>query len=471
MSGTDRRTFLSATGAALGGLLLGGCGGGSTPGNAKSSAVGEQAKQDLNGSLYAFGIDGHLFPGHSVKEHGHLSVLTSVDIKSGKAKQTALPMGDGHSAMGIGDGRILCVAHHQSKSMLVDKDHKEIASFVSPDNYVYGGHGLVLPEKNVFLMCMRSKNPQTLADHGAFEVYDLKTNKLLDRIDSGGLHPHEIHVIPGTDEMIVTHYGDIYTRNAPYSHHVIEPKLTVYDAKTLKVKRHYKQDYNALLTHMNVSKDGYAYFVLTQYVEDPDWKKSRKKHADDHMQAAPAGEEVSMTMTKEMAPMPADAMPGVKTADVVLAELDQRIASIMGHKREYPIPYEAARELKLPVPLPFVRVNTKTGERDVFMTGDANHLRSQSVGYNTVTDTALGIFYHADTAILHKSGCQPEVLSAGEVGLSEMRGVADIPGTSCVGLISAHRGLVIYDLVKKEVVQRFPHQYFDTVHLSYDPIV
>ncbi|MDR3613461.1 MAG: DUF1513 domain-containing protein [Candidatus Obscuribacterales bacterium] len=470
MSGTDRRSFLSLAGAAVGGVLLGGCGGGSAPGNAKSSAVEQTTtaiKPNLNGSLYAFGTDGHLFPGYTGQDHNHVSVLTSIDIKSGKSKQTPLPMGQGHSAMGLGDGRILCVAHHDSKSMLVSDNHKEIASFISPDNYVYGGHGLVLPEHGVFLMCMRNKNPKTLTDHGRFEIYDLKTLKLVERIDSGGLHPHEIHVIPGTDELIVTHYGDIYTPNPPYAHHVIEPKLTVYDAKTFKVKRHFVQDYNALLTHMSVSKDGYAYFVLTQYIEEAGWKKSRSKH----LQAAPAGEEVSMEMSREMAPKPQESMPGVKTADIVLSELEKKMESITGCKRDYPIPYEAARELKLPVPLPFVRVNTKTGERDVFMTGDGNHLRSQSVGYNTSTDTALGIYYHADTAILHRNGGQPEVLSAGEVGLSEMRGVADIPGTSYVGLVAAHRGLVIYDLAKKEVVQRFPYQYFDTVHLSYDPIV
>jgi hypothetical protein len=349
--------------------------------------------------------------------------------------------------------------------MLVDENHKEVASFTAPEDYLYGGHGLVLPEQSVFVMCMRYKTPKTLADHGRFEVYDLKTAKLLNRIDSGGLHPHEIHRIPGTDELIVTHYGDIFTPNPPYTHHVVEPKLTIYDAKTFEVKRHYKQDYNALLTHMNVSKDGYAYYVMTQYIEDTGPKKTKIKNTD----IAPAGEEVSLAMTKEMAPKSEPKVAGIEPFDEALVELDRKLESITGLKRDYPIPYEAARELKLPVPLPFVRVNTKTGEKDVFMTAAGNHLRSQSVGYNEFTNTALGIFYHADTAILHKNGGKPKVLSAGDVGLSELRGVADIPGTPCVALVAAHRGLVIYDLNKEEVVNRFPYQYFDTVHMAYDP--
>ena len=451
MSSIDRRGFLSGAGLALSSVMLASC--------------GIKPESKLTGKVLAFGTDGHLFPGYSGKDHNKVSVLTSVNIADGKLKQTPLPMGAGHSAMGLGDGRVLCVAHHQNKSMLVDPDHKEIASFVSPEKYLYGGHGLVLPEQGVFVMCMRFKNPQTLADHGRFEVYDLKTAKVVDRIDSGGLHPHEIHRIPGTDELIVTHYGDIFTPNPPYAHHVIEPKLTIYDAKTFKVKRHYKQDYNALLTHMNVSKDGYAYYVMTQYVEDAGAKKTKVKAVD----MAPAGEEVSLAMAREMAPKP-EAPAGKKPFEQILVELDQKLESITGHKREYAIPYEAARELKLPVPLPFVRVNTKTGDKEVFMTAEGNHLRSQSVGYNDFTNTALGIFYHADTAILHKNGGQPEVLGAGEVGLSELRGVADIPGTPYVALVAAHRGLVIYDLDKKQVVTRFPYQYFDTVHLAYDPI-
>lgn len=370
--------------------------------------------------------------------------------------------------MPLGDGRIVCVAHHKDQSVAVDANHKVIKTFTAPESYVYGGHGIVLPEQGVFILCMRYKNPQQLTDHGQLEVYDIKTMELQHRADSGGLHPHEIHAIPGTGELITTHYGDVYRPNPPYTHNVVEPKLTIFDAKTLEVKRHFKQDYNAMVTHMNVNHDGFAYYVMTQYVEpEMGYKKLRRSKEA----VTPAGEEVSpkMSQIQEMAPKLMEG-PRPGSYDAALLKADQELEQILGHKREFAIPYEAAKELKLPIPLPFVKVNVKTGEHEAFMTGEANHLRSQSVAYNSQTGTMMGIYYHADTAILHKTGAKPEVLLAGNIGLSEMRGGADIPGTPYIGLVAAHRGMVVYDMEKREVVERFPYQYFDTVHLGYDPV-
>jgi hypothetical protein len=459
MKEQGRRNFLAGLAGAFGSLLLAGC--------ATKSQVGS-ADGRLSGNLLALGTDGHLYPGFSAKDHNKASVLTAVNLANGKVLQTALPMGGGHQPMPLGDGRILCIAHHKTTSIAVDANHKEIKRFVAPEEYVYGGHGIVLPDRGVFIMCMRFKNPQSLTDHGKLEVYDLKTLQLLNQVDSGGLHPHEIHAIPGSDELITTHYGDIYQPNPPYTHNVIEPKLTVLDAKTMIVKRHFKQDFNAMVTHMNVNHDGYAYYVMTQYVEpEGNYKKLRlSKDA-----VTPSGEEVSPAMNRvqEMAAkMPADG-PKRGSYDAALLEVDAALEKVIGHKREFAIPYEAAKELKLPIPLPFVRVNVKTGEREVLMTEEGNHLRSQSVAYNSKTGTMMGIYYHADTAILHKTGQKPEVLLAGAVGLSEMRGGVDIPGTPYVGLVAAHRGMVVYDIEKREVVERFPYQYFDTVHLGYSP--
>ena len=157
--------------------------------------------------------------------------------------------------------------------------------------------------------------------------YDMKTLKQLDRIDSGGLHPHEIQEIPGTDELIATHYGDDYAKMPPFAHNLIEPKLTVYDAKTLQVKRHYVQPgYHAMVTHMRVTKDKNAYFVLTQYIDGA------------------------------IVPTPKDSQ-GKKIKTTALSRADAELEKFLGHKRDFPIPYEAAQELMIPLPLPFVCLN------------------------------------------------------------------------------------------------------------------
>lgn len=428
----SRRDFLGLAATALSAAALGGCQAGPDSSQAKAS------KAKLTGQLITVGTDGHLMPGYTKNRRNEISVLTSVDMKSGKALQTPLEMAAGHSALPLGDGRVVCVSHHKETSMVVDEKHNVLATFKTPKDYLYGGHGLLLPGQDKFILCTRFRRPMSGFDHGRYEVYDMKTLKQLDRIDSGGLHPHEIQEIPGTDELIATHYGDDYAKMPPFAHNLIEPKLTVYDAKTLQVKRHYVQPgYHAMVTHMRVTKDKNAYFVLTQYIDGA------------------------------IVPTPKDSQ-GKKIKTTALSRADAELEKFLGHKRDFPIPYEAAQELMIPLPLPFVCLNTQTGEKKDLMTGEANHLRSQSVGYNEKTNTAIGIFYHSDTAILHRPGEDAQVLKAGDIGLSELRGVADIPGTSCVGLVAAHRGLIVYDLDSKEVVMRFPHQYFDTVHLSLD---
>src|SRR5690554_2386286 len=79
------------------------------------------------GKILTFGMRCNNFNGSAqgvVAKQGTHSILTEVDIETGKTKSTALEMrGEGHMAMGVGDGRILCTGHHQALSMMVDPDH------------------------------------------------------------------------------------------------------------------------------------------------------------------------------------------------------------------------------------------------------------------------------------------------------------------------------------------------------------
>jgi hypothetical protein len=308
-----------------------------------------------------------------------------------------------------------------------------MATFISPENYVYGGHGLVFPEQNKFILGMRAKKALTTADHGQFEIYDLNTLKLIDRVDSGGLHPHEIRPVPGKDEFVVTHYGDINVEKAPLEHNAVEPKLTILDSKTFKPIRHYPQpEFNAMVTHMRVDKHGWAYYVLTQYVN-----------------------------FREPAFMPDGMDPLVNAV--------KETQEIFKSTYDFPPPFQSRRERRIAVPLPFVRVNTQTGERQIVKSDEKNILRSQSVAYNTATDTAIGLFYHSDNLVLHQPTTgKSEIVTNDQLKLKEIRGVAEIPGTTLIAVNGTYNDVSIYDLKTRQVVSRFTTKVYDSTHLYHE---
>jgi hypothetical protein len=428
---TRRRRFLLSAGVATGAMVVG---------VDRLAAAADKANVNkvvtnttlLEGYLHGFGIDGRFYPGYHHHKPRTISVVTSLNLANGLVRQTPIEMGNGHTAMGAGGGRILCVAQHMNKSMMLASDHKTIATFIAPEGYVYGGHGLIFPDRNIFIIPMRHTYPETVADHGQMQVYDFTSLQLLDQVDSGGLDPHEVHKIPNKDEIVTTHYGDVYIKRKPFEHNVVETKLTILDAKTLKPKRHYPQpEFNAMITHMRVDNYGWAYFVLTQYIDFDDLQA-------EHDNVDPLV--TALSMAKDM------------------AKTDYNFA----------IPRQSMIERHLAVPLPFVRVNTQTGEKQVITVGEQHHLRSQSVAYNKVTGTAIGLYYYSNNLVLHQTGKQPELITGDQLQLSEIRGVTEIPNTPYIAVCGTYEGMSVMDLNTRKVIAHYPTNNFNSTHLYHD---
>lgn len=425
---TTRRNFLMGAGLFGGALMLGG-----KAALAANGALPAASTTPLKGKLYGLGMAGSKFPGNQSKPLGTTSVMISFDLETRKVTHTSLDMGDGHAAMGAGDGRILCVAHHKPVSMMLDKDHNVLATFTAPAGFLYGGHALVMKERNQFLLPMRAETPHTAKDTGRLEVYDLTTFKKIDMVDSGGIQPHELHVVPNKpNEIAITHYGDIAEAKPPLEFNVLDSKLTIMDSQTLKPLRHYEQNgFNAMATHMRVSNDGWAYIVLTQYIgfKPPELLQ-----------------------------------PGETAVKVALADLKR----LFNQTWEGPIPDVAMEEMHIAVGLPFLRVNTQTGERQLIYKGDKYHQRSQSVAYNTMLDTAVGLYYFSDNLVLHSPGKDAEVITNLQLKLDGIRGVAEIPGTPYIAVCGTRRNVSVFDLQTRQTIALFNSKNFNTTHLYHE---
>lgn len=398
-------------------------------GTALSGAATAPAAKEytLKGRLFALGATGDLHPigmENSLKTGFGGAVLSEVDMATGAIKQTWLPMHGAHHALPTKNGEVVCIAHHGPVSLVVDEDHKVKHQFVSDEGYVYGGHGQPLPEKGVFILPVRHAQARSVKDTGRLEIYDLQTFKLLDKLDSGGIHPHEIRMLPGRKEMVVTHYGEVAEFNPgnPLEMNIVEPKLTVYDAATLKPVRHYVQDVNAILTHMDIGPEGHVYAVLNQYI--------RLKTPEDRARAL----------------------------DVLRAILGHPDIDIAFHE-------DSIRRKRISIPLPTLKINPLNGEVERIFIGKQQN-RSQSVATNTMTGTVFATYLYTNTlAVMPKDG--PAFgLDMLKYGIDTIRGVSDIPGTPYIAVGSSYRGLAVIDVRNYELVKHFDLQVFVSPHLS-----
>jgi hypothetical protein len=240
-----------------------------------------------------------------------------------------------------------------------------------------------------------------------------------------------MRLIPGMREIAVTHYGDIYQPHPNYQHNVIASQLSIYDADTLKEKRSYPQDdFPAMLTHMSVSPDGHAYCVLTQYYKSPKDKK------------------LSMEERRK--------------------RVSSVIAKATGHAPDFNILPQGLAEGRVAMPLPFLSINTRTGERQVIMPERNSHLRSQSVACNQQTSVAVASYFHSNDLVLHRAGHDPVILTGDKLGLPDVRGVAEIPGTPLVAVTGSKSDAVILNSGTLEVVARYSTDNAHAPHVEYE---
>ncbi|MFK4985579.1 hypothetical protein ACI4B7_27520, partial [Klebsiella pneumoniae] len=58
-------------------------------------------------------------------------------------------------------------------------------------------------------------------------------------------------------------------------------------------------------------------------------------------------------------------------------------------------------------------------------------------------------------------------VDAARLGLRNVRGIVDIPGTPFVAVMGAYSGVAIFDLSKDKVVNRYDTSNYLDTHLSY----
>lgn len=387
----------------------------------------------LRGSLLILGVEGRL-NASTIDFADSSSVLTRLRLSDGKLIRTTLPMRKGHHAQQLKDGLILCSPQNGPTALIVDLEHRVVHQIDAPDGYFYSGHGLVLAHKNIFALPLcRSKRADDTA-HGAIEIYDLNSFGLLRRVDQWGLNPHELVYCPERDEVVVADYGTLTSFTPPLLSQFGRPGVFTCDPDSFFVRRFYDQtDLNGAVTHLRVAQRGQVYFVLQQSVF-----VDIKSHANNYGAAVRAA--------------------------------DQQVSRIFNlPARNYPLPYVQYETPEMSVPRPFVQVDLDSGHRVLHFVEPQFHIRPQSVEVNRLTGTVIASYTASDCLVMRGGGAPAVVMDGAALGINEIRGLADIPGTPWVAVSGSERNVAIVDVAAKAVVRRYRTRNFVAPHMSYDP--
>jgi hypothetical protein len=262
-------------------------------------------------------------------------------------------------------------------------------------------------------------------------IYDLKTLNKIDQVTSGGIHPHEVRLLPGGKELVVTHYGEITgalkPKGYPYEFNILQPKITVYDAQTLKPVRDYiQEDLQAILTHMDVDAQGNVFAVSNQYIA---FRRGRSQNIIDAM---------------------------------------EKLKELTGDDHMYELGLGSREESRLAIPAPLLRINPYTGEVKKYMVSfDANR-RSQSVAYQPVVDKIFATYMYSNSLVTVDKNDVAAATDCFRYGIMGVRGVDAIPNSPYMLVSDTYRGVAVINAETMDLVRLYDVPVYRSPHVRFD---
>lgn len=421
--GTSRRSFISA------GIL-----------DAGAESVSEELIRGepggRTGSLLAFGMEGRLM-GARIDYQEKSSVLLQIDLQTGRQRVTKVPIAKAHIAQALMPGRILCMPQNWPEAVVVNENHDVIAEIRAPAGFLYSGHALVLPSGDLVALPLCQEVRLDGRALGAVELVSLSSLKRVGLIENWGFNPHELQYCPVRDEIVVADYGTLTKVGRPLFAQFGRPAIFTCDPQTLAVRRVHEQDeLVGAPTHLRLDGAGSAaYFILQQ-----------AGYVNVHSKASTYEAELSASEAEMQRIL------GLPPRDYVLAPGDYRSP-------------------ELSAPRPLVRLDLTTGRTTPIMVAPRHHLKPQSVERNDATGFVVASYTGSDVLVLHRSGEAPKVLDGADVGISEIRGLAEIPGSPFIAVSGSDRNLSIVDLRTCQSVQMYGTRNYAAPHLSFAPWV
>lgn len=356
------------------------------------------------------------------------SLVTILDLSSGRYLQGLAPISNVHTTWSSPYGEIILNSAHQSTSLVIDNNMKTVAHLILPENYYFGGHSVVLPEKNIYIMTVKRSMSNHPTDHSFLYIYDLKTHKLLNKIETPSTFAHDI-IEFGENKVAVSHYGtlrfDLKDWDRPIDKGEVEylldvrnPKVSIVDYTKGQVLRNIDYPATHSLNHLTTLNQKDIYTVSIQAIKKDQRSRDylKRNYNDDWCD------------TKSV---------------------------------------DSTKYVFLPSPIMKYSEATQT-----FKKFESKNARQQRRSQDIEADPYHGFVYGAFTDGNHlgilKGDDDFRLVDASKFKLKQIRGINILEKTGLIALNDGYFGVSVVDPVKEELVEFFPIRLKRAIHMNYD---
>lgn len=365
-----------------------------------------------------------------------VSAVVSINLADDSVEYTSLPDHRlGHSLLPLPDGGFFAVPYGEDDTtcLFLATDLSVKGRFEAPAGHGFGGHAVVAPDGKTivghFNQSGYEPDKRTPDQTGQLYALDIESGELVKTLSTNILHGHDIILSRDQTAVIVGDDGTTEVRAAgeprpsgdPFSLVPHSPSLSLFDSKTLALKKTIPLDINGSLVHIEQDQSGRVFGSVEQYV-------SRDE----------AGFSALLALLGQD------------------GDVDRYVRSLA----------EEDYELELPYPGPLVQIDTETNAIE-------RHLTPQNqapfdIKINEKTGRVFNVFIASGMLarfdpLKQKWG----FFSARDYGIDQPYGLTDIPGTTMMAVNGFMEGLAVFDTLTMALVKHIPVKNHGIKHLLY----
>lgn len=368
------------------------------------------ASQELKGQILGLGFGAKRLSKQAATGG---SVLTELNLVDGRWRATVLPIELAHTLLSVPGVYDLCLPQDGPSALWLSPQREVIGRLEAPEGWLFSGHGVV--KEGLIYISVRRKEAHSFSDHGRIAVVEVKTRRMLGFFDSGGVRPHDMALRGQT--LCVSHYGDInYDKAGVNAGNLRQARLVSLDCQTGRVLQTIDTPDFGSLTHFAWGREDSICAVPLRYYQ-----------------------------------LDAAGMRAVEQ-DLGGAEFEVSLVDEL--------------EARLAAPMPIVMIDRKKSKFQLLQGALPKQRRAQSVVYHAASDRYFITYSCSDSlAIVDGSGVRH--VSAGQLGLNFLRGLACLGDSPFLAVSGEFHGLAIIDARSLEVVRRYDVPWCDNAHLSW----
>ena len=385
-------------------------------------------------TLYTTGRMGNLYQGAFDIYGTTQSVVTALDMATGKARHVLINVFEAHYVVAMNADRLLVIPQNSDKGVILDRDLRLVRDVMAPDGFGFSGHALALPEHGVVAISYYKNNTDNKVGtdlEGRIELRELQDYSLVDQFGSGGVRPHDMCMFADGKRIALAHAGELgYVRHlarkqddSPLADSYL-PKLSIVDIEKREAVATMKLDGRAPMIHLAVDAQNNVYGVLQKYI---------------------------------------DTSPG-RRRDDIMNEIGAAFGTVSP-------PALNAMEVQrggegIALPLPMMRFDTHAGSISEIFTDAAKQRRSQSVICQQATGSIIATYVFTEHLLRVRADGTVDNIATEPLGIQNPIGLCDIPGTPYFALAGMFNDIVVIDARDMNPVQRFRAPLYRSSHLT-----